>query len=111
MLRLSIGKALAPDMETATGAGTKVHPRLIRRPSHVGARGSRRSNRFAGGAGIEGDKPAGQPATVVHLYDEQPLAVGRKRRAVGHAAFARRKVDLADLFARGCGSDNPHVNT
>src|SRR5580693_1321089 len=55
LLRRAIRKALAPDVESVSGVGGKIHPLLIRRPARKSALSWRRTGDLAFGTPVERD--------------------------------------------------------
>ena len=85
---VSIGKALAPDVETASSVRREIHPTPVGRPRRIGALAGNRPHRMAGRMFVERDQAAGQPPSRVHLGYQYGFVVGRKIGAVGHAELA-----------------------
>src|SRR5690242_3042153 len=84
LLWRSIGKSLAPGVESAGGAGAEKHPFTIGRPRREGTGTLPRSHLSPDRASIQRSQPAGDPGTV-HFHNEDPLAVRRGVGAVRHA--------------------------
>src|SRR5262245_19452855 len=112
LVQVSIGKTLAPDVETASRVRREIHPVPVGRPRRTGALAGNRPHRLAGRTSIEGNQAARQPPSVVHLDHEDPFMVRRKIGAVSHACFAwRGPIHIAFLGPAFSGGRDFHVQS
>src|SRR5262245_7709774 len=110
LVRVSLGKALAPDVETASHVRREIHPVPVGRPRRIGALAGNRPHRLAGRTSVERNQAARQPPSGVHLDHQDPFVVRGKIGAVSHAELAgRRPVHIAFLGPAFSGGRDFHV--
>ena len=99
LLRLAVGKTLAPQMALPSHGGSKIHPASVRRPARRGA-SAWRPHPPARRSARQRNQPARQPIGI-HLHHQRPLPVRRRIGIVRHTALVRREVNsrCADRFS------------